>query len=41
VGACSPFYSESGTPGCCQATVGWSLEGMPTGVCGSAGQVLA
>jgi len=22
----SPFYSESGTPGCCQVTVGQSLD---------------
>ena len=29
-GASSPFYSESGTPGCCQVTVGQSLEEMPT-----------
>jgi hypothetical protein len=21
-----PFYSESGIPGCCQVTVGWSLD---------------
>jgi hypothetical protein len=25
-----PFYSESGTPGCCQVAVGQSLEGMLT-----------
>jgi hypothetical protein len=25
-----PFYSESGTPGCCQVTVGQSLDKMPT-----------
>ena len=25
-GASSPFYSESGTPGCCQGTVGQSLD---------------
>jgi hypothetical protein len=25
-GASSLFYSESGTPGCCQATVGQSLD---------------
>ena len=25
-GASSPFYSESGTPGCCQVTVGQSLD---------------
>jgi hypothetical protein len=29
-GASSSFYSESGTPGCCQVTVGRSLEEMPT-----------
>ena len=29
-GASSPLYSESGTPGCCQVTVGWSLKGMLT-----------
>ena len=29
-GASSPFYSESGTPGCCQVTVGQSLDKMPT-----------
>lgn len=23
-GANSPFYTESGTPGCCPVTVGWS-----------------
>ena len=28
--ASSSFYSESGIPGCCQVTVGWSLEGMLT-----------
>jgi hypothetical protein len=22
----SPFYSEPGIPGCCQVTVGWSLD---------------
>ena len=27
-GANSPFYSESGTPGCCQVTVGRSLDRM-------------
>jgi hypothetical protein len=27
-GASSPFYSESGTPGCCQVTVGRSLTIM-------------
>jgi hypothetical protein len=25
-GASSPVYSESGTPGCCQVTVGRSLD---------------
>jgi hypothetical protein len=25
-GASSPFYSESGIPGYCQVTVGWSLD---------------
>jgi hypothetical protein len=29
-GANSPFYSESGTPGCCQVTVRQSLEEMLT-----------
>jgi hypothetical protein len=29
-GPSSPFYSESGTPGCCQVTVGWSLDKMLT-----------
>jgi hypothetical protein len=29
-GASSPFYSESGTPGCCQVTVGWSLDKILT-----------
>jgi hypothetical protein len=29
-GASSPFYSESGTPGCFQVTVGRSLDKMPT-----------
>jgi len=29
-GANSPFYSESGIPGCCQVTMGWSLKGMLT-----------
>jgi hypothetical protein len=29
-GASSLFYSESGTPGCCQVTVGWSLDKMLT-----------
>jgi hypothetical protein len=28
--ASSPFYSESGTPGCCQVTVEPILDGMPT-----------
>jgi hypothetical protein len=28
-GASSPFYSGSGTPGCCQVTVGQSLDKMP------------
>jgi preprotein translocase subunit SecG len=28
-GASSPFYSESGTPGFCQVTVGQSLDKMP------------
>jgi hypothetical protein len=32
-GASSPFYSESGTPGCCQVTVGWSLDKMLTPSC--------
>jgi hypothetical protein len=27
-GASSPFYSVSGLPGCCQVTVGWSLDKM-------------
>ena len=27
-GASSPFYSESDTPGCCQVTVGRSLDRM-------------
>ena len=27
-GASSPFYSESGIPGCCQVTVGQSLEAV-------------
>jgi hypothetical protein len=27
-GASSLFYPESGTLGCCQVTVGWSLEEM-------------
>jgi hypothetical protein len=29
-GASSPFYSESGTPGCCQVTAGQSLDKMST-----------
>jgi hypothetical protein len=29
-GTSSPVYTESGTPGCCQVTVGRSLVGMPT-----------
>ena len=29
-GASSSFYSGSGLPGCCQATVGWSLDRMLT-----------
>jgi hypothetical protein len=29
-GASSPFYSEPGTPGCCQVTVGWRLHRMLT-----------
>jgi hypothetical protein len=29
-GTRSPFYSESGIPGCCQVTEGRSLEGMLT-----------
>ena len=29
-GASSSFYSESGIPGCCQVTVGWSLDKMLT-----------
>ena len=29
-GASSPFYSESGIPGCCQVTVGQSLDRMLT-----------
>ena len=29
-GASSPFYSESGTPVCCQVTVGQSLDRMLT-----------
>ena len=29
-GSSSPFYSESDLPGCCQVTVGWSLDRMLT-----------
>jgi hypothetical protein len=29
-GASSPFYSESGTPCCCQVTVGQNLKGIST-----------
>lgn len=29
-GANSPFYRESGIPGCCQITVGWNLDKMLT-----------
>ena len=29
-GASSPFYSGPGLPGCCQVTVGQSLEGILT-----------
>ena len=29
-GASSPFYSESGKPGCCQVTVGQNLDKMLT-----------
>jgi hypothetical protein len=29
-GVSSRFYSGSGTPGCCQVTVGWSLDRMIT-----------
>ena len=29
-GASSPFYNESGIPGCCQVTVGQSLDEMLT-----------
>jgi hypothetical protein len=29
-GVSSPFYSESGIPGCCQVTVGLSLDKMLT-----------
>ena len=28
--ASSPFYSESGLLGCCQVTVGWSLDRILT-----------
>ena len=31
-GTSSPFYSGSGLPGCCQVTVGWSLDRMLTAV---------
>jgi hypothetical protein len=31
-GASSPFYSESGTPGSCQVTVGWRLDRLLTTV---------
>jgi hypothetical protein len=27
-----PIYSESGTPGCCQVTVGWSLDKIQTDI---------
>jgi hypothetical protein len=27
-GASSPFHSAPGLPGCCQVTVGWSLDRM-------------
>ena len=30
--ASSPFYSESGTPGCCQVTVGQGLDRMLTSI---------
>jgi hypothetical protein len=30
-GTSSPLYSESGTPGYCQVTVGRSLDEMPRG----------
>lgn len=36
-GASSPFYNESGLPGCCQVTVGWSLDRMLTCWCLSRG----
>ena len=29
-GTNSPFYTESGILGCCQVTVGWSLEEILT-----------
>jgi hypothetical protein len=29
-GPSSPFYSESGISGCCQVTMGWSLDNMLT-----------
>lgn len=29
-GVSGPLYSESGTPGCCQVPVGWSLDKMLT-----------
>jgi hypothetical protein len=29
-GASSPFYRETGTLGCCQVSVWWSLNKMPT-----------
>lgn len=29
-GASGPLYSESGTTGCCQVTVGQGLDEMPT-----------
>jgi hypothetical protein len=29
-GVSSPFYSDSGIPGCSQVTVGWSLDKMLT-----------
>ena len=29
-GMSSPFYSESGTSGCCQVTVGWRLDNVLT-----------
>ena len=29
-GVSIPFYCESGTPGCCQVTVGWSLDEVPS-----------